>query len=553
MNSGDCRIFWERMIQPMRKPVFKKVLISFFAVLVLTAFSVVPGLAADKPNIILIVSDDTGWGDLGVYGGGEGRGMPTPNLDRMAHEGMQFWSFYGQPSCTPGRVAMQTGRFPNRSGMTTVAFQGQGGGLPAAEWTLASVLKKAGYNTFFAGKWHLGEADYAMPTAHGYDVMRNVILYHLNAYTYAMPSWNPEMSPELLAYFQKVTTGILEGEAGKPTRQISKVTEENIAQLDVMMTKTTLEYLEKYAKEGKPFFMSINFAKNHQPNLPAKGFAGKSIAKSKYADSVVELDTHIGQIMDKIRKLGIANNTFVFYTVDNGAWQDVYPDAGYTPFRGTKGTDREGGSRVPAFAWWPGKIKAGSDSHDIVGGLDLMATYAKLAGVTLPTKDREGQPMVFDSYDMAPLLFGTGKWQRHEWFYFTETELSPGAIRVDRWKAVFNLRGDDGATTGGLAVDTNLGWKGPSKYIATVPQIFDLMADPQERYDLFMTTFTEKTWTLPIFNQATQKLLDSFDKYPPRKLQSETYTGPLTIDRFRNLQEIKRLLKKKGIKIPSGN
>jgi arylsulfatase A-like enzyme len=138
-----------------------------------------------KPNIVLILSDDFGYGDSGPYGGGPGRGMPTPSLDRLAAEGMTFFSFYAQPSCTPGRAAVQTGRIPNRSGMTTVAFQGQGGGLPAAEWTLASVLKQAGYRTFFTGKWHLGEADYALPNAQGYDEMKYVGLYHLNAYTYA--------------------------------------------------------------------------------------------------------------------------------------------------------------------------------------------------------------------------------------------------------------------------------------------------------------------------------------------------------------------------------
>jgi arylsulfatase A-like enzyme len=127
-----------------------------------------------KPNIILIVSDDFGYGDAGIYGGGPNRGAPTPNIDRMAEEGMTFFTFYAQPSCTPGRAAMQTGRIPNRSGMTTVAFQGQGGGLPAAEWTLASVLKTAGYQTFFTGKWHLGEADYALPNAQGYDEMKYV-------------------------------------------------------------------------------------------------------------------------------------------------------------------------------------------------------------------------------------------------------------------------------------------------------------------------------------------------------------------------------------------
>src|SRR5499433_4048145 len=153
-----------------------------------TLVAVGSAAAADKPNIILILSDDFGYGDSGPYGGGPGRGMPTPNLERLASDGMTFFSFYAQPSCTPGRAAVQTGRITNRSGMTTVAFQGQGGGLPQAEWTLASVLKQAGYQTFFTGKWHLGEADYALPNAQGYDEMKYVGLYHLNAYTYADPS-----------------------------------------------------------------------------------------------------------------------------------------------------------------------------------------------------------------------------------------------------------------------------------------------------------------------------------------------------------------------------
>lgn len=503
-----------------------------------------------KPNIIMIVSDDTGWGDLGVYGGGVGRGMPTPNLDKVAKEGMQFWSFYGQPSCTPGRAAMQTGRIPNRSGMTTVAFQGQGGGLPAAEWTIASVLKKADYNTYFSGKWHLGEDDYAMPTAQGYDIMQNVVLYHLNAYTYAFPSWNPEMSPEMAAFFQKVTKGILEGEAGKPVREVSKVTTENIAELDMNMTENVLKQMDIYAKDKKPFFMSINFAKNHQPNLPSKQFKGKSPAKSKYADAVMEMDYNVGRIMDKIKALGISENTIVVYTVDNGAWQDVYPDAGYTPFRGSKGTDREGGSLVPALAWWPGQIKAGTDNHDIVGGLDYMATFASLAGVELPTKDREGVPMVFDSYDMSNILFDEGEPLRRKWFYFTESELSPGAVRVDRWKAVFNTRGDNGALAGSNMPGQELGWRGDQTYVATVPAIYDLWADPQERYDLFMNSFTEKTWTLPIFNKATQDLIESYVKYPPRPLQSEVFTGPLEIKQFRNMEKAKLLLKEKGVVIP---
>jgi arylsulfatase A-like enzyme len=512
-----------------------------------------------KPNIILIVSDDFGYGDMGAYGGGENRGMPTPNLDRMASEGMQFWSFYAQPSCTPGRAAMQTGRIPNRSGMTTVAFQGQGGGLPAAEWTLASVLKTGGYDTFFTGKWHLGESDYALPNAQGYDEMEAVGLYHLNAYTYGDPEWFPDMDPKLREMFEKVTKGIMSGKAGEKPHEDFKVNGEyvntpekgvvGIPFLDEYIEKAALGYLDRHAKPEKPFFMSVNFMKVHQPNLPAPAFIHKSMSKSKYADSVLENDTRIGDIIDKVRELGLDKTTYIFWTTDNGAWQDVYPDAGYTPFRGTKGTVREGGARVPSLAIGPG-IKPGSKNSDIVGGLDYMATFAALAGVKLPANDRDGQPIIFDSYDMSPVLFGTGKSARNSWFYFTENELSPGAVRVGHYKAVFNLRGDDGQATGGLAVDTNLGWKGAEKYVATAPQIFDIWQDPQERYDIFMNNFTEHTWTLVTFGEAIKELMETYVKYPPRKLQSMTYTGPITISGYQRFQWMREELKDGGIDIP---
>jgi len=540
-----------------RKPWFAT------AALLALAVAIAPGaaLAASKPNILFIVSDDTGYGDLGPYGGGEGRGMPTPNIDRMADEGMTFFSFYAQPSCTPGRAAMQTGRIPNRSGMTTVAFQGQGGGLPAAEWTLGSVLQKAGYQTYFTGKWHLGEADYALPNAQGYDEMKYAFLYHLNAYTYGDPAWFPDMDPKLREMFQKVTKGSLSGKAGEKAKEDFKVNGEyvdapekgvvGIPFIDGYVEKAAIGFLEKAAKDtSKPFFINVNFMKVHQPNLPAPEFEHTSLSKSKYADSVVELDARVGRILDKLRELGLDKNTLVFYTTDNGAWQDVYPDAGYTPFRGTKGTVREGGNRVPAIAVMPGKIKPGTRNHDIVGGLDLMATFASLAGVELPKKDRAGKPILFDSYDLSPVLFGTGASPREAWFYFTENELTPGAVRVGNYKAVFNLRGDDGQQTGGLAVDSNLGWKGPDKYVATVPQVFDLWQDPQERYDIFMNNYTEHTWTLVTINEAVQNLMKTYVQYPPRKLQSEVYTGPITITQYERFQNIRDRLKNEGIQLP---
>jgi arylsulfatase A-like enzyme len=540
--------------------MFFAALSSISTLIALPTFTV-PAFAQAKPNILLIVSDDTGYGDLGPYGGGEGRGMPTPNIDRMAADGMTFFSFYAQPSCTPGRAAIQTGRIPNRSGMTTVAFQGQGGGLPAAEWTLASVLKQAGYQTYFTGKWHLGEADYALPNAQGYDEMKYVGLYHLNAYTYADPTWFPDMDPKLREMFQKVTIGSLSGKAGEKAKEDFKINGQyvdtpdkgvvGIPFFDGYVEKAAHEFLDKVAKDpSKPFFINVNFMKVHQPNLPHPDYIHKSLSKSKFADSIVELDARIGRIMDQLRDLGLDKNTLVFYTTDNGAWQDVYPDAGYTPFRGTKGTVREGGNRVPAIAIWPGKIKAGVRNHDIVGGLDLMATFAAVAGTQLPDKDREGQPITFDSYDMSPLLFGTGKCARNSWFYFTEDELSPGAARVGNYKAVFNLRGDDGAPTGGLAVDSNQGWKGPSKYAATVPQVFDLWQDPQERYDIFMNNFTEHTWVLVTINDEIKKLMQTYVKYPPRKPQSESYTGPITLSGYERYQWVRDRLQKDGVDIP---
>jgi arylsulfatase len=373
------------------------------------------------------------------------------------------------------------------------------------------------------------------------------------------------MSPEMRAMFAKVTKGMLSGKAGEAPKEDFKLNGEyvdtpekgmvGIPFVDKYVEQAALEFLDKAAADKKPFFINVNFMKVHQPNLPAPEFIHKSLSKNKYADSLVELDTRVGHVMDKLRSLGLDKNTLVIFTTDNGAWQDVYPDSGYTPFRGTKGTDREGGTRVPALAVWPGKIKAGAKNYDIVGGLDYMATFASLAGVKLPEKDRAGQPIIFDSYDMTPVLLGTGPDPRKEWFYFTENELSPGAVRVNNIKFVFNLRGDDGQATGGLSVDSNLGWKGPEKYVAVTPQLFDLWQDPQERYDILMNSFTENTWLAAIMGAEVKKLMTSYVKYPPRKSQSLSYNGPITISNYEKFGWLREQLAKDGFQItlPSGN
>jgi len=379
----------------------------------------------------------------------------------------------------------------------------------------------------------------------------------LNAYTYADPKWFPDMSPELRALFEKVTTGALSGNAGEKPHTEFRVNGEyentpekgwvGIPFLDEYIEKASLDYLDRAAKSGQPFFMDINFMKVHQPNLPHPDYIGKSMSKSKYADSIVEADARIGHVMDKIRELGLDKNTLVVWTTDNGAWQDVYPDAGYTPFRGTKGTVREGGNRVPAIAWWPGKIKANTKNHDIVGGLDLMATFASFAGVKLPENDLEGKPTIFDSYDLSRVLLGTGKDPRDTWYYFTELDLTPGAIRVNNYKAVFDLRGDGGQATGGLSADTNLGWKGPGKMIAMVPQIFDLWQDPQERYDIFMNNYTERTWTGVTFSDAMKKILTTYLKYPPRKPQGLSFPY-ITLGQYELIKSFQEQLGNQGFK-----
>ena len=399
-----------------------------------------PAAAQDKkPNIILIVSDDTGYGDLGPYGGGEGRGMPTPNIDRLADEGMTFFSFYAQPSCTPGRAAMQTGRIPNRSGMTTVAFQGQGGGLPAAEWTLASVLKTGGYKTYFTGKWHLGEADYALPNAQGYDEMKYCGLYHLNAYTYADPTWFPDMDPELRAMFEKVTKGSLSGKAGEPAKEDFKINGQYVDTPDKGVVG--IPVLRRLRREGGARISrrggeGAGQAVLHQRQLhegaPAEpaGTRSSSTSRCRRASTPTRSSSSTpasAASWTSCATLGLDKNTLVFYTTDNGAWQDVYPDAGYTPFRGTKGTVREGGNRVPAIAWMAGQDQGRHEEPrhrrrprpdgDLRRGRRRRSCRRRIARASRSSST---------ATTCRRSCSAPASRARKTWFYFTENELTPG-------------------------------------------------------------------------------------------------------------------------------
>ena len=266
----------------------------------------------------------------------------------------------------------------------------------------------------------------------------------------------------------------------------------------------------------------------------------------------MELDARIGHIMDKLRELGLDKNTLVFYTTDNGAWQDVYPDAGYTPFRGTKGHGARGG-QPRAGDRCVARQDQGRRAEPRHRRRPRPDGHLRFRGGHRNCRRRIAKASRSSSTATTcrPCCFGTGKCARNAWFYFTENELTPGAARVGNYKAVFNLRGDDGQATGGLAVDSNLGWKGAEKYVATVPQVFDLWQDPQERYDIFMNNYTERTWTMVTFNEAIKELMKTYIKYPPRKLQSEVYTGPITLSRVSALPERAGAVEEGGHRTPA--
>jgi len=426
-----------------------------------------------KPNVVMIMTDDVGWGDLGSYGGGIMRGAPTPNLDRMATEGMRFLNYYGQASCTAGRASFITGRIPIRASLSSVLVPGDPNGLTAETPTIAEFLKKSGYSTVQLGKWHLGDRPETFPTAHGFDEMYDMLPYYAGVYAYDDPVLHPNFprnDPEFMSMWAKVDLAEWEGKAGEKPHIIKDHFNYNdLATADDDMRAKAVDYIKAHAKDDKPFFMYLNFEKVHNPNNPSPRWKGKSPGGGNYLDALMEMDDNSGQIIQAIRDAGIAENTLVVWTTDNGAWVDAWPDAGYTPFRGEKGTVFEGGFRVPAIAWWPGHIKPGSVNTDMFSHMDWWPTIAALAGAPVPThqwKSNSGKPIIFDGIDLSDSLLGKGPGKRDSMIYFAGQSF--GAIRVKTFKYVFTAK------------DT---WLGPSKPLKA-PAIYDLRWDPGEQFDI---------------------------------------------------------------------
>jgi arylsulfatase len=460
--------------------------IALLALLVLAAG---PAAAQKRPNIVMLMSDDTGWNDLGVYLGGANLGHPTPNLDQLAKEGAMFTNWYGQASCTAGRASFMTGRIPIRSALSVVVGPGDENFLKKETPTIAEFFKKNGYSTYYSGKWYMGDKPEAYPIEHGFDEMKAYAAYYPGVYTYSdtsewfhpwFPSYNAQFKKD---YFDIVNMYEWEGVAGQPAKKVAYIDWDYLANFDVRQTDFAIDYIKKHAKDDKAFFMDVNFMKMHNPTNPAPQFHGKS-RLGRYSDSMLELDSNVGRIMDEIR--ADAPNTIVVFTADNGAWQDAWPDAGTHPFRGDKGTPFEAGWRVPGIMWWPSHIPAGAQYGEMMSHIDCWATLAAMVGLTPPPygawTDNNGKPIYFDSIDNSAYILGKAKHSaRRSWVYINGEAL--GAVRADvgsddpnypdvtiAWKYVFTSK------------DT---WLGPTLNSGGIGALYNLTMDPYEKYDMF--------------------------------------------------------------------
>ncbi len=444
--------------------------------------------SAKKPNIVMLMTDDTGWGDWGyMSGGGAALGHPTPNIDRIAKEGTYFTNWYGQASCTAGRASFITGRIPIRSALSIVVAPGDENGLHKETPTIAEFFKKNGYQTYFSGKWHLGDKPEFYPIEHGFDEMRNFAAYYPGVYTYSdtsahMHPWFPLYNGEFWKMYQDaVNLHEWSGTAGKPAVKGELITWESLAEFDVRQTASAIAYIKEHAKDAKPFFMDVNFMKMHNPNHPSKEFAGKSHL-GNYSDAMLELDSNMGKIMDAIR--ADAPNTIVVVSADNGAWQDAYPDAGTVPFRGEKGTAFEGGWRVPGIMWAPGKIPAGMHLDEMMSHMDVWPTVAAMVGLKPPPTgewtDNAGKPIYFDGIDNSAYVTGkTMHSARESWIYIDGENFL--GMRADiggdpaqpwvhiAWKYLYTAK------------DT---WLGPDQNLGSIGAIYNLTMDPYEKYSM---------------------------------------------------------------------
>ena len=428
-----------------------------------------------QPNVIVIFGDDVGWGDLGAYGGGETRGAPTPNLDRMAAEGVRFTTWYGQASCTAGRASLMTGRIPIRSALSVVIGPGDPNYLRKETPTIAEFYKKNGYKTYMSGKWHLGDQPDGFPTAHGFDEMKHFLAYYAGVYAYRSNSLHPyfpSWDPAFMAQYDKLNDGEWACVAGQPCKRvIEHFGYDDLATIDDRQAASARDYIMQNAKGAQPFFMYVAFMKVHQPNNPSPEWKGKS-RQGNFSDAIMELDGNVGKVLQAVRDAGIANDTIVVFSSDNGPWIDAWPDAGYGPFRGMKGTSFENGWRVPGLMRAPGRIAAGTVKHGMMSHMDVWPTTAAMAGLKTPSngeyQGNDGKPIFFDGIDNSAYVMGKAeKSARTEWIYIEGLDFQ--AVRWNQWKFMFTAKD---------------AWLGPDMELGGIPAVYNLQMDPGEQYDM---------------------------------------------------------------------
>jgi arylsulfatase A-like enzyme len=490
---------------------------------------------APKPNIIVITGDDIGWFNVGAYN----QGMmysTTPNLDKMASEGMRFTDYYAEPSCTAGRANFITGELPIRTGLTTVGQAGATVGMPDEAPTIATALKALGYETGQFGKNHLGDLNRYLPTVHGFDEFFGY-LYHLDAmedpFWHSYPAAAKDVvGPRNLIHsfasstddatvqprWGKIGKQRIDDEGPLPPHPMSGI-KHNMETLDEDILDYSVKFIDKAKADGKPFFMWVNPTRAHVISHLSPKYQAKLTPENQwYLEEGVmsQLDDVIGGIFAKLKSASLDENTIVVFTTDNGTENFTWPDGGNTPFSAGKGTVMEGGMRVPMIIRWPGHIAAGKVENGLMSGLDFFPTFVALAGNPtvredlLKGKELNGTSykVHLDGYDQSALLTGKGPSTRHEIFYFAEGTL--GAVRIDDWKYRF--------------IDQPDGWIGGTVHVDW-PILSNLRLDPFERMEFqkgnngsmgyAMDFYMHEFWRFVYVQQKVGETAQTFLDFPP--------------------------------------
>ena len=480
-------------------------------------------MAADKPNILVIWGDDIGITNISRYSMGM-MGYQTPNIDRIANEGMIFSDYYGEQSCTAGRAAFITGQSPLRTGLTKVGIPGADLGLQPEDPTLAELLKPLGYTSGQFGKNHLGDKDEFLPTNHGFDEFFGN-LYHLNA---EEAPEDPDY-PKDPAYRKRFgPRGVIHSYADGKIEDSGSLTKKRMETVDEEFLAASLKFIDKAHKADKPFFVWFNSTRMHYFTHVKDESLGKS-GQGFYNDGMVEHDGHVGVLLNKLDELGIADNTIVIYSTDNGPHFSQWPDGAITPFRGEKNTNWEGGYRVPAMIRWPGKIKPGAISIQVMSHLDWVPTLMAAVGDTTVVADLKKGKRVggdtfkvhLDGYNFLPFLTGQqDAGPRREFFYFSDDGLLT-SVRVGDWKMVF-------AEQRAHRFDV---WRDPF-VILRIPKVFNLRRDPFERADTDSNSYNvwwdHKIAAVGMMGMGTvRQFVGSLQQFPPRQRP-----GSFTIDQI---------------------